>query len=105
MEESPLYEGFDMEPLYGEIKIECRPYDGLIYDWVADAGYIRMIYTDGGYGERVIRYAKTPEKAIQKVKDRLCKITEAEERAYRKRLEWKAKFKHTTFNKDDDCSC
>jgi hypothetical protein len=92
-----------MSKLYeADIEIECRPYSGFRNKWKAEAR-IRRPYHGCGYGENVICCGKTAEEATERLKDKLCKITDEEEREHATHLEWKAGIKKTTFNRDQDC--
>lgn len=93
-----------MSKLYGDIKIEVKPFPGFRNKWRAETKHVlERPYQGWGYGEQVICYGKTAEEATEKLKDKLCKITAKEERKHAEHSEWKAGIKETTFNRDQDC--
>lgn len=89
-----------------EIQIECKPYDGFRNKWYA----VTVWPVDKPYGrsyglpKKVEQYGKTPQEAVEKLKDKLCKITAIEERKHLEYQEWKAGIKITSFSRDQDCN-
>jgi hypothetical protein len=94
------------DKLYTEdIKIECRPYNGFRNKWKAESAYIRTPYDRSfSIGENVTCYARTAEEAVERLKDKLCKVTAEQERKHAEHLEWKAGIKDTTFSREQDCN-
>lgn len=88
-----------------EIKIEVRPFEGFRNKWKAETvGVVEQPYTGWGYGETHAAYAKTAAEAVERLKNKLCKITAREERKHVEHLEWKSGIKETTFSRDQDCN-
>ena len=86
-----------------EIKIEVRPFDGFRNKWVAETELVKRPYKDWGYDECIKVYGKTATEAVERLKDKLCKITAKEEAKHARHLEWKSGIKETTFSRDQDC--
>jgi hypothetical protein len=84
------------------IEIECRPYDGFFYKWLAEA---KADLPHLAYGYTYVKaYGKTADEAIGRVKTKLCKLTAKEERKAKAEAEWRSEFKRSTFNQSRDCS-
>lgn len=92
------------DKLYPEpIKIEVRPFAGFINKWIAETEWMERPYQNWGYGGKLQAYGKTAEDALEKLKDKLCKVTEKEEAKHASHREWHAGIKETTFSREDDC--
>jgi hypothetical protein len=87
-----------------EIKIEVRPYNGYRNKWAAESSWVAKPYKDWGTGERISCYGKTAAEAVERLKDKLCKVTAREERKHAAHLEWKSGIKETTFSREQDCN-
>jgi hypothetical protein len=86
-----------------EVPITVKPFNGFINKWKAEAR-IETPYKDWGGYSFYTAYAKTAEDALEKIKDKLCKITAREERKHAEHLEWKSGIKDTTFSRERDCN-
>lgn len=85
-----------------EIEIQVKPFDGFFNKWRAVA-QVQRPYKDWGGYDNVVRFGKTAEEAGERLKDKLCEITAAEEAKHAIHLEIKAGTKETTFSRDRDC--
>jgi hypothetical protein len=91
--------------LYDEgIKIMIVPSGRFRNKWKAESAYFNTPYEYWGTGgKQIICYGRTPAQAIERVKDKLCKVTANQEARHDRHLEWKSRIKEMTFNLDQDC--
>jgi hypothetical protein len=96
-----------MTRLYGDIAIEVVPYAAGFSrnKWRASTkNRLPKPYQGWGGSETVNAWGKTSEEAVEKLKNKLCKITAREEKRHAEHQRLKAGIKETFFNRDQDCN-
>lgn len=93
-----------MAKLYtSPIDIEIKLFNGWINKWCAETKKTVGRPYERETREIIAAYGRTPEQASERLKKKLCEITEKEERKHAERESEKLLIKTETFVRETDC--